>query len=381
MPADSSSPTRRRFLALAPAACLAAGLDSPAHAAQPQAQPAAPSPLEEEIRRLAADAPLRLRFRGTTAEEARKWQAAFAEALRTSLGPFQPPAKWRTTVERTVERDDHRREELLLTAEGHRPLPVHLLVPKGKQRGRRAGIVAVHGHGRFGHDVIVARELTPGMENEIKSVNYDYGRQLVRRGYVVAAPCLTPFGRRLGDPAPYRNQDACAITFLRFQLLGKLLIAENLRDVLWAVELLARHSGVDAKRLGCVGLSYGGRMTTLAAALEPRIRAAVISGAMNCMQERVGVRYSCGAQIIPGLLQYGDVPEIASLIAPRACLFEVGARDALMQKRWVDEASRRIGAAYTALGDREQFQLDRHDGGHVWHGERAYPFLEKALGG
>jgi dienelactone hydrolase len=376
MTTDANHPSRRRFLALAPAACLAGTVAVPAHAAQ---QPPAASPLDEEIRRLADEAPLKLRFRGTTAEECRKWQTAFADVLRSLLGPHQAPARWQTTVERTVELNDHRREELVLTADGHRPLPVHVLTPKGKRRGPHAGVVAVHGHGAFGHDVIVGRELTPGMENQIKSLNYDYGRQLVRLGYVVAAPCLTPFGRRLGNAAAYRNQDACAVTFIRLQLLGKLLIAENLRDLLWTVELLARNKNVDAKRLGCVGLSYGGRMTMLATALEPRLRAAVVSGALNCMQERAAVRYSCGAQVIPGLLQYGDVPEIASLIAPRPCLWEAGTRDALMQPRWVDTALRRIGAAYTALGAKEQLQVDRFEGGHVWHGQRAYPFLEKAL--
>ena len=107
-----------------------------------------------------------------------------------------------------------------------------------------------------------------GVENAIKSANYDYGRQLVRRCYVVAVPCLTPFGRR-GDKAAFGKQDPCAVTFVRLQLLGKVLMAENLRDCLWALEMLARRDEVDAKRLGCVGLSYGGRMTMLTAALEP----------------------------------------------------------------------------------------------------------------
>ena len=135
---------------------------------------------------------------------------------------------------------------------------------------------------------------------------------------------MTPFGRRLGNREAYGQQDPCAVTFVRLQVLGKVLIAENLRDCLWAVELLARHEQVNASRLGCVGLSYGGRMTMLASALEPRIQVAIVSGALNLLQERIGGRYSCGAQVIPGLLQHGDVPEIASLIAPRPCLWEAG---------------------------------------------------------
>ncbi|MCC6416642.1 MAG: prolyl oligopeptidase family serine peptidase [Gemmataceae bacterium] len=334
--------------------------------------------VDEQIRKLADEAPLKMQFRGGTAEECRQWQAAFAAKLRELLGPHRPPASWEVTVERTVELDDHRREELLLTAKGHPPLPVYLLLPKGA-KGPQPGVVAVHGHGAFGYDPIVGRALTPGVEGAIRSANYDYGRQLVRRGYVVAAPCLTPFGRRLGAPPAKGGTDPCAVTFVRLQLLGKVLMAENLRDVLWCVELLARRKDVDAERLGCVGLSYGGRMTMLAAALEPRIRVAVVSGALNCMQERIRSRYSCGAQVIPGLLKYGDVPEIASLIAPRPSLWEVGSEDRLLPPRWVETALDRMQRAYQALGAAEQLQVDRFKGGHRWHGEHAYPLLDRVL--
>ena len=61
------------------------------------------------------------------------------------------------------------------------------------------------------------------------------------------------------------------------ELLGKLLMAENLRDILWSLDYLAGHETVDRERIGCVGLSLGGRMTMLAAAVEPRIRVAAMS--------------------------------------------------------------------------------------------------------
>jgi dienelactone hydrolase len=157
------------------------------------------------------------------------------------------------------------------------------------------------------------------------------------------------------------------------------LIAENLRDCLWTLELLARNENVDADRLGCVGLSYGGRMTMLTTALEPRIKVAVVSGALNVMQERVTNRYSCGAQVIPGLLQYADVPEIGSLIAPRPCVWEVGSRDDLISPVWADKALERMGRVYRALGAEERLQVDRFEGAHEWSGRLAYPLLEKVL--
>ncbi len=327
----------------------------------------------------ADQAPLAMQFKGTTAAQCRQWQQEFAAKLRSLLGAHEPPRKWQTIVQRTVDLADHRREELLLMAEGHPPLPVYLLLPRSQPGQRRPGILAIHGHGAFGHHSVAGRDDMPGVAEAISSANYDYGRQLVRRGYVVAVPCLAPFGDRLGNRKTYGQTDPCAVTFVRLQMLGKVLMAENLRDCLWALQLLATNSQVDPERLGCVGLSYGGRMTMITSALEPRIRVAVVSGALNLMQERISRPYSCGAQVIPGLLNFGDVPEIASLIAPRPCLWEVGSRDGLIDPQRAEQALARLRRAYQALDAPEQLLVDRFDGGHVWQGQTAYPLLAKVL--
>jgi dienelactone hydrolase len=335
--------------------------------------------VHEEIREQADRAPLAMQFPGGSAGECRVWQKRFAAKLGELLGPYAPPRRWKAILEKTVELEDHRREELVLEAEGERPMPVYLLVPKGNTAGKLPGVVALHGHGATGYDAVAGVARTPAAAQSIAGSNYDYGLQLVRRGMVVAAPCFTPFGRRLDDPKAYRGEDPCGVTFIRMQALGKVLMAENLRDALWSLELVAQHPAVDAQRLACVGLSYGGRMTMLAAALEPRIRVAVISGALNVMQERILGRYGCGAQIIPGLLRYGDVPEIASLIAPRPCLWEVGNQDALMVKDRIGPALERMRRAYRAFGAEDRLEVDFFEGGHRWNGVKAYPLLSRQL--
>jgi hypothetical protein len=328
------------------------------------AQDAVPT-VHDAIRTQAANAPLKMQFRGQTAAECQKWQAAFAAQLRSLLGPHTPPRAWKSTVERRMEFDEYTLEEWILTAEGVPPLPVCLLVPKGDAKQRRPGVLALHGHGPNGHYAIARGKS---------------GLELVRRGYIVMAPCMTPFGRRLDKPEAYGKQDPCGVTFVRMQLLGKVLIAENLRDCLWAFEALARHPQVDADRLACVGLSYGGRMTMLTAALEPRIKVAVVSGALNLLQERIAGRYSCGAQVIPGLLQYGDVPEIGSLIAPRHAVWEAGLKDGLIDPQRAEEGMARMRRAYKALAADDHLLLDRFDGGHEWSWQVALPVLERVLG-
>ncbi|MEW5980040.1 MAG: hypothetical protein AB1898_29955 [Acidobacteriota bacterium] len=343
-----------------------------------EAQEGHPSTVDDDIRKLASEAPLSLKFEGETAEQCRQWQARFSDRLRSALGPFAPPHAWETVSRQCAEFDDHRREELLLQADGFPPLPVYLLTPKGKE-SPRPGILALHGHGAYGHHTVAGRDDLPGVAEAIQEANYDYGRQLVRRGYVVAVPCFTPFGQRRDETVDYGGEDHCAVTFVRMMLLGKVLMAENLRDALWALEMLVRDRRVDSQRLAGVGLSYGGRMTMLTAALEPRIRAAVVSGALNVMQERIQAPYSCGAQVIPGLLQYGDTPEIASLIAPRRCLWEIGSQDRLIPEPWASQALSRIRNAYRAYSAESALQVDRFEGGHRWNGRIAYPFLERVL--
>lgn len=366
----------RRHWLLASSAGFLGGF---AHIQNPGAESADLITSDEWVRRRASEAPLAMRFLGRTAEECRRWQSEFAATLRSLIGPCPPPERWKTIKQDVAVLGDHRREQLLLVAEGCAPLPLYLLLPHPRRGKQGAGILAIHGHGEYGYHSVAGRDDMPGVREAIRAANYDYGRQLVRRGYVVAVPCLSPFGPRLGNPDQYGKQDPCADTFMRLQMLGKLLIAENLRDCLWALKLLAQHDEVDASRLGCVGLSYGGRMTMLVAALEPQIRISVVSGALNVMQERISGPYSCGAQIIPGLLKHGDVPEIGSLIAPRPCIWEVGSQDQLIPPRWAQEAAARMARAYKALGAVERLVVDRFEGHHEWHGKVAYPLLQEFL--
>ena len=118
-------------------------------------------------------------------------------------------------------------------------------------------------------------------------------------------------------------------------------------------------------------------MTMLTAAVEPRISLAVVSGALNVMQERIQQSYSCGAQVIPGLLTYGDVPEIGSLIAPRYCVWEVGDKDGLITRSWADQAKKKMNRVYATLGAADRIYYDHFSGGHRWNGGVAYPLMKK----
>lgn len=342
--------------------------------------PSPPPTVNQEILRTLDAVPLKMQFRGTTPEELAAWQREFRAKLETLVGPHAPPKTWKAKTLSMRELPDHTREELLLEAEGTPSLPLYVLRPKREGAGKFPIVLCLHGHGKFGHDPVAGVDDTPELQQAIRDANYDYARQLVRQGYLTVAPCFTPFGRRLDPKQRESRTDPCAVAFLRLLFFGRTLIGENLRDAQWALDYVTSRPDARADRIGCVGLSYGGRMTMMTAALDSRVRVAVISGALNVYQERVqGANYSCGAQVIPGLLEFGDTPEIGSLIAPRPAIWEAGLKDSLMVPGWLEKAAERIRRAYAAAGRPDNFQVHRFDGGHVWNGETAVPLLAKIL--
>src|SRR5436305_12683307 len=85
--------------------------------------------VDEELRRAAKAAELRLMFKGHTAAELTTWQKEFSAALRQRLGPHRPPERWSAQLLSQVEFPDHVRGEWLLTAEGAPSLPLYILKP------------------------------------------------------------------------------------------------------------------------------------------------------------------------------------------------------------------------------------------------------------
>jgi dienelactone hydrolase len=321
---------------------------------------------------------LSMQFQGTSKSEFEEWQQTFRKKLNQLLGDSTPPADWSVTELGREEFEDHTRLDLLLAADGIPSLPVYLLKPKAPVSTPLPGVLCIHGHGPLGHDAVVGRRDLPEAAMHIEKSNYDYGLQFVRRGYLVAAPCMIPFGRRV-DSERYGGKDPCAVTFVRMQGLGRLPITSNLRDLRWTISLLEQQSALKPTGIGCAGLSYGGRMAMLVSAIDQRIRVSAISGALNLMQERLSLRHSCGSQIIPGLLQYGDYAEIGGLIAPRPVVWETGSADRLIVPIWDERFRERLRRVYKAAGELHNLHFDKFQGEHRWHGRVAAPLFDQIL--
>jgi predicted peptidase len=144
--------------------------------------------------------------------------------------------------------------------------------------------------------------------------------------------------------------------------------------------VLAQHPLVDAQRLGAVGLSYGGTTTLFLAALDDRVKAAVVSGYFSSWAAAHRVPWNmCGSQVVPGLLGRLEHVDLGALIAPRALLVETGTTDDIFPLAAARESFATLARVYDWFGARDRLVHDVNEGGHQWYGKQAYPFLEREL--
>jgi carboxymethylenebutenolidase len=109
--------------------------------------------------------------------------------------------------------------------------------------------------------VLIVQEIF-GLHEYIK----DVARRFAKRGYLAIAPDLY---FRLGDATRVADIDE-----LRAQFVSKVSDRQVLGDLDASLQWADRHGG-DAHRVGVTGFCWGGRITWLYAAHQPRVRAAV----------------------------------------------------------------------------------------------------------
>jgi len=289
------------------------------------------------------------------------------------LGPL--PERVDPAIETTdvVACDGYRRERIVFDSEATMSVPAYLLVPEGRRRAGSA-VLAVHGHGPGKAQVV-------GLE-ETETPNGDYARQLVRAGHVVLAPDLRCFGERRDPDWDGSGKYECDWNLVAATMAGRNPLALNLWDMRRALDVLADHPLVDPARLGVAGLSYGGTITLFLAAIDERVRAAVVSGYLASWQAAHTIPWNmCGSQVLPGMLGELEHLDVAALVAPRALLAETGSEDPIFPVAAARETIAQLRGIYATLGaPADRVDHDVFVGEHRWNGARAYDFLADQLG-
>jgi dienelactone hydrolase len=312
----------------------------------------------------------------TQGEDFAQWRQRFRGALESLRGPVPDRVEPVADVVESVQADGHTRQLLRIPVSDVSTLPAYLLVPDDLAPGeQRPGLIASHGHVQFGIDSICGVRGVADGDNARRI----YALEAVQAGYVVLAPAWWGWPGRDGHLDRVGTRDRCNVIQMAAGMYGMNVIDLHIQDGQAAVDVLSTRPEVDAEQIGCLGNSYGGRTTLWLTVFDERIKACVPAGCMNTFRERSLVLSSCGIQYPHGLLRYGDVPELFSLIAPRAMQLHVGRKDALITPSDRDAMEAVVRRAYRSLDAEENLEYALHNEGHYLLWDVAAPFLEKNL--
>lgn len=292
---------------------------------------------------------------------ARKVPAVAAEGLRARLSgllQFAVPSRSELRRRAAVEREGYVEQRVSFTGD-EGDVPALLLLPDDPCG---AGVVVHHQHHAQWH---LGKSEVAGLGGDRWQA---FGPALARAGATVIAPDAVGFEDRRPGPPGTDPRDSDANDYFRtmcYRLVrGRPLMCTVLADAAAAHSVLAGLDGVDETRIGALGHSMGGASVLLHAALDTRIAFAVASGSASRYKDRMAreVGIDC-SQAIPGLLEVGDVDEIAPLIAPRPLLLCSADQD----KYSVDtpRIAETAALAYRDARAPEALQHYRARGGHA----------------
>jgi dienelactone hydrolase len=287
--------------------------------------------------------------------------------LKQLLGPFPARCPLDAVVLETVDCGLYVRETIEYAVEANERIRSFLLVPKRINQTAPA-IFAHHQHARQFH---LGKSEVVGLAGDPDQA---YAAELAQRGYVVIAPDALAFEERnWSNPSGEAEYFELATRLVQ----GKTLLAKCLHDVSAALDYLATRAEVDPLRIGFIGHSYGGRMAIWAPAIDQRIRASVSN--CGCVNYKQSFTHDTGVQAefcLPGVLEQGDVEDVARLVAPRALLLQATADD-----KWSRGAEDMFAYAQSAFPE-GKLVLGYWPGGHVFTPEmreNAYRFLKQHL--
>ena len=327
-----------------------------------------------------ASAPLRMAFRARSRREAGEWQKQLRAKITELLGGF--PTQRAALAPQTLEVRDfpaYRREKFVFQSRPGVYVLGYLLTPKGAVTPQ-AALICLPGHGR-GVDDIVGIDAEGRDRTTRVTYQYDFAIQAVEQGLAAVAIEMMAFGCRRDPITKRRNLDtsACQPTAGSALLVGETMLGWRTWDVMRTVDWIETRKELDAARVGCVGISGGGTCALFAGALEPRLRAVMMSCALNTFRDSIMSVSHCIDNYVPGILNWAEMYDVAGLTAPRPLFAEAGEKDNIFPVAASRASFERVSKIYDTFGAAASFETEFFDGPHSFWGKRGLPFLAAQL--
>ena len=307
-----------------------------------------------------ADHKPRLSFDGDTVDAWRDWRIQLLPELREQLGPFPDEVfPLNPQIVSTETYDKCTIHKVIYHSRAEVAIPAYLSIPKGVT-AKTPAVLCIHGH-------------VPGGKESVISGNGEfgspYGRDLAEQGVITLCPDNAGMGERV------HPSGGCDFLWRRLNYLGYDLTGYRVYDLIRGVDYLQSLPEVDEGRIGIAGLSGGCWLGIVHAALDERVRAAVLSGYFTTFAQTSWFGH-CICHHPKGIGELCEMPDIAGLIAPRPIFVEWGTEDVSRPVHPAFEMAQRI---YRAANVVDQITLQEFEAGHLFSGEQSLPWLVQTL--
>jgi len=309
----------------------------------------------------------------TTKESLAARQKQVRAALVAALGGFPEKCPLNTVVTGRVPRDGYAVEKILFESQPGHHVTANLFLPDpAKFPGKRPGIVIPCGHS----------------ENGKGSKCYQRGALQAAKAGMVALlfdPIDQGERRQSRKSAAIWNCVAHNNVGRRAELLGWNTARFRTWDGIRCLDVLAERPEVDATRLGVMGHSGGGTMTSWIMALDDRVACAAPSGFLSTMR---AVCEQCGPQdaeqFVFGELAFGFNHLGHILLRAPSPVLHCSSHGDFFPFSGVLETSVRAADVYARIGAADAYSLSDTVGPHHWHEStrtRAVAWMDRWLQG
>jgi dienelactone hydrolase len=257
-------------------------------------------------------------------------------------------------------------------------IPFWLLKPNSD--GPHPLAVLPHGHSQIGHDTHAGVYQDEAHRQKALSQQRDVAVQAVERGFLAIAPATRGLAvNGVPDSFERHGKRDCRSQLMHCLLAGRTAIGERVWDLQLLMDWAIKLPEVDAEHVLMMGNSGGGMATLYTAACDERITVAVPSCSFTTIAGPTGRIYHCDCNMVPGILEWGDLYDVAGLIAPRWLLAVNGRTDKLHTESSIELAAARAKVIFRSSGHPTRFDHRWGNEGHRFYSDLMWPFVMQSL--
>ncbi len=325
-------------------------------------------------------------FTGKDKQYFEDWKTNALPEVLDTLGEFPPGTDLNPTLKAEWEHDGLIKQRWFIDVAESISAVLLINRPKNLDINKKTpAILCCHGHGQFGKEPVMGDDSSDLLRTDIKRMNYNYGHQMAKAGFVTYAIDWIGFGERNDSQKPNSKnndygRDWCNLYYLNATMLGMTSLSINVAHGKAATDFICSLDYVDSDNLGVMGLSGGGTMTLWMSLCDERFKATEIICYSNLWEHFSFRDYNvCGMQVAPKLYKLVDLPELQGLLVPRPLLIDIGAYDSCFKVDSAMACYNKLEKIYRAAGISENLELDLFSAGHSWGGNKSVQFFNKHL--